>query len=88
MIRVMCRSRGRIIDVADPGVRDRGAHEDVTSAVEALVLDILGIDTARGQEFRILSPQNPRTQDAQLTISSSRRPSGVSLVSHTSRTRH
>jgi hypothetical protein len=44
----------------------------VTRAIKALVHDVFGVDTSGGQEFRILSPQDPRTQDAQLTTSSSR----------------
>ena len=65
----------------------RPDEEDVVGAVEAVVHHVLGVDAAGGQEFRILCPQDPRTQDAQLTISSSRPPCARLTVSHTSRTR-
>ena len=69
-----CQRRGDI-DAVDARVGERGADEEhVVGAVETVVHDVLGIHAAGSEELRILCPQDPRTQDAQLTISSSRRP--------------
>jgi len=46
----------------------------VACASQALVDHVLGVDAACGQKSGILSPQDPGTQDAQVTVSSSRQP--------------
>ena len=49
----------------------------MAGAGEALIHDVFGVHATRRQELGILSPQDPGTQDAQVTVSSSRQPAYV-----------